>query len=234
MLSVVPYVLNTWAHLTSKPVTGGWMNTPKGGRNCPSGLEYLTTIDEVLIHQKVEMLEVRTGFESINKFMMKNGQGQLIYYAIEDSNWLTRKCCGRNRAFDMNIMDKHKNHVIHFSRPNACDSCCFPYCLQSIAVSAPPGNIIGTVHQEWSIFRPWFTIRNPVGICGDVQFRVLSADRKHRIGVISKQWSGTKREIFMDADYFQITFPMNLDVKMKATMMGACILIDAMYFESTD
>jgi hypothetical protein len=45
------------------------------------------------------------------------------------------------------------------------------------------------------------------------------------VGKISKQWAGLLREAFTDADYFGITFPMDLDVKMKAVMIGACFLI---------
>lgn len=45
------------------------------------------------------------------------------------------------------------------------------------------------------------------------------------MGKISKQWSGVVREMFTDADFFGITFPMDLDVRMKATMLGACFLI---------
>lgn len=45
------------------------------------------------------------------------------------------------------------------------------------------------------------------------------------MGKISKQWSGLAREMFTDADFFGITFPMDLDVRMKAVMMGACFLI---------
>lgn len=51
------------------------------------------------------------------------------------------------------------------------------------------------------------------------------------VGKISKQWSGLAKEIFTDADNFGIQFPMDLDVKMKATMLAACFLIDFMYFE---
>lgn len=43
--------------------------------------------------------------------------------------------------------------------------------------------------------------------------------------MISKQWSGIAREAFTDADLFGISFPMDLDVKMKAVMLGACFLI---------
>lgn len=45
------------------------------------------------------------------------------------------------------------------------------------------------------------------------------------IGQISKKWSGLAREWFTDADFFGINFPMDLDVKLKATLVGACMLI---------
>ncbi len=51
------------------------------------------------------------------------------------------------------------------------------------------------------------------------------------MGKISKQWSGVLREAFTDSDNFGISFPMNLDVKMKATLLGALFLIDFMFFE---
>jgi len=71
-------------------------------------------------------------------------------------------------------------------RPLACSSCLFPCCLQSIEVSAPPGNVIGTIEQEWSICSPSFRILNHLGdtvmriegpfctfsLCGDVEFNV--------------------------------------------------------------
>lgn len=37
------------------------------------------------------------------------------------------------------------------------------------------------------------------------------------------------REMFTDADFFGINFPMDLDVRMKATMLGACFLIVRIY-----
>jgi hypothetical protein len=41
------------------------------------------------------------------------------------------------------------------------------------------------------------------------------------------------REIFTDADYFGITFPIDLDVRMKAVMLGACFLIVSLMFNYT-
>lgn len=56
--------------------TDGWMNIPLGIPNCPPGLEYLITIDQLLVKQKVELLEAFTGFETNNKFTIKNSLGQ--------------------------------------------------------------------------------------------------------------------------------------------------------------
>lgn len=54
------------------------MNIPTVATNCPPGLEYLTTIDQLLVKQKVELLEAFTGFETNNKFTIKNSLGQKV------------------------------------------------------------------------------------------------------------------------------------------------------------
>lgn len=38
-------------------MSGAWMSIPQGIPNSPPGLEYLTLIDQLLVHQKVELLE---------------------------------------------------------------------------------------------------------------------------------------------------------------------------------
>lgn len=127
-------------------------------------------------------------------------------------------------------------------------------------VFSPPGHLIGSVHQNWSLCKPKFSVKDASGetvlqiegpfctfsMCGDVKFRVfyrqllslielqivkstnfmqvLSLDGQ-KIGKISKQWSGLTREAFTDADMFGINFPMDLDAKMKAVLIGACLLI---------
>lgn len=54
---------------------------------------------------------------------------------------------------------------------------------------------------------------------------MLSADGDVQVGKISKQWSGLAKEAFTDTDNFGVTFPLDLDVKMKATLLGAVFLI---------
>lgn len=213
--------------------------------NCPPGLEYLTQVDQLLVKQQVELLEAFTGFETANKYKVQNSMGQQIYFAAEDTDCCTRNCCGPLRPFDMKILDTSQNEVIHLNRPLACTSCCCPCCLQSLEVSSPPGTVIGTIKQEWSILKPKFTVRNAsddvilriegpfctYSICGDVEFQVMSADGDVQVGKISKQWTGLVKEAFTDTDNFGISFPLDLDVKMKATLLGAVFLIDFMFFE---
>lgn len=80
---------------------------------------------------------------------MSNFSHFKVYWAVEDTDCCTRNCCGPARPFDMKIMDIYQNEVIHLYRPLACSSCCFPCCLQNMEVSAPPGNRIGSIEQEW-------------------------------------------------------------------------------------
>lgn len=233
--------------MTAQPNPGEqWMNVPIGIPNCPPGLEYLTQVDQLLVHQKVELLEAFVGFESANKYSVKNSLGQKVYYAVEDNDCCTRNCCGPIRPFDMKIMDNTQREVIHLYRPLRCDSCLCPCLLQQMEVSAN-GSIIGYVTQEWSICVPKFKIENasgdcvlrvegPVctyGVCGDVEFQVLTRDGSVQVGKITKQWTGLIREAFTDADHFGITFPLDLDVNIKAVLLGACFLIDFMFFEKS-
>ncbi|XP_061565631.1 phospholipid scramblase 2-like [Cololabis saira] len=219
--------------------------SPAQAVGVPPGLEYLTQIDQILIHQKVELLEAFIGFETNNQYEIKNSLGQKIYKAKEKNDCCTRNCCGSMRSFDMKIKDVMDREVIRLIRPFRCVSCWCPCCLQEMEVQAPPGTTVGYVQQDWHPCLPKFSILGPnketvmkldgpcfaCNCCGDVNFELKGKDGDHTIGRISKQWSGLLKEVFTDTDNFGIQFPLDLDVKMKAVLMGACFLIDFMFFE---
>ncbi|XP_045707498.1 phospholipid scramblase 1 isoform X3 [Phyllostomus hastatus] len=142
------------------PAGTPWMPAPPPPSDCPPGLEYLTQIDQVLIHQQVELLEVLTGFETNNKYEIKNSLGQRIYFAVEDTDCCTRNCCGPNRPFTMRILDLMGREVITLERPLRCTSCCCPCCLQEIEICSPPGVPVGYVSQNWHPCLPMFTVQN--------------------------------------------------------------------------
>lgn len=230
------------------PIGGPSLAPPMASYIGPPGLEYMAMVDQLIIKQQMEILEAFTGFETANKYKILNSLGQDVFYAKEDTDCCTRQCCGPGRPFEMNILNNQMQEVMHLVRPLRCQACCFPCCLQELEVHSPPGTVIGTVEQEWSIFYPKFVIKDESGepilritgpfcgceCCSDVDFILTSVATDQEIGKISKQWSGLGKEVFTDADNFGINFPLDLDVKVKATLLGATFLIDFMYFEKQD
>ncbi|CAG0897998.1 unnamed protein product [Cyprideis torosa] len=203
---------------------GTWMRIPSAAGNVPRGLEYLTMVDQLLIQQKVQMFEAITGFEVGNKYSIKNTLGQKV-------------------PFVMKILDNTLQPVMTLERPLACDSCCCPCCLQTMDVLCQ-GQLVGSISQNWSIF-PNLSVKDAAGNvvlkiegplctcsfnCGDVDFFVKNISGQ-TVGKIQKQWSGCCKEAFTDAESFCINFPMDLDVQTKATLLGAALLIDFMYYE---
>ncbi|XP_072944285.1 phospholipid scramblase 1-like [Epargyreus clarus] len=233
--------------IIQQPVQADWMSMPQGLRNCPPGLEYLSLIDSLLIHQTIDVLEVVVGYERNNRYIIKNSVGQKVYFAKEETDCCTRNCWGSMRPFDMKILDNFENEVMHLYRPLACSGCCFPCCLQTLEVFSPPGTLIGTVEEVWTFCKPCFVVKDanndvllkikgPICTCAcfsDIDFFINSKDSSMEVGKITKQWTGFFREAYTDADNFGVKFPMDLDVKVKALLLAATFLIDFMYFESS-
>ncbi|XP_055309030.1 phospholipid scramblase 1-like [Sitodiplosis mosellana] len=211
--------------------SNGAMNVPRQIPNCPRGLEYLTTVDQLLIKQQVEL-----GLD--NRFVIKNAMGQNIYHADEDADCCAHLWCGSDRSFDMIITDNYDNRVMQFFRPTAIGF------SDSIEVSAPIGQVIGRIVKQFDLVFPTFKVKNQynetvlyiegpaitTGFFGDVEFKVVKPDGV-QVGKICKQWSGLAREFFTYADYFGINFPIDLDVRIKAVLLGACLLINSIYYE---
>lgn len=215
------------------------MPPPQIPSGCPSGLEYLTYIDKLICEQLAEVLEVVTGFETNNKYKIKNSLGQNIYFAEEDIDTFNA-FCGPGREFNMKILDRANNEVIHLYRPLRCPSVpccrCFASCLHEIEVQAPPGTTIGYVIQTYSLCAAKFDIcderKNPrfkiENKFEDARNSYILALDDAEVGKITKQWRRFSKE---DADTFSIAFSIDLDVKDKATIIGAAMLIDFMFYE---
>jgi len=239
------------------------MPVPNAIPGCPPGLEYLTLLDQLLVHQKVELFEAFTGIETKNKFVIKNSLGQQCFYAYEESDFCMRVCCGPERGFQMHILDNTGKEVMRVVRPfKCCAGCCWcadqDCCSSCIQIESPPGTAIGSIHQSKSCWVPWYEIRDangqgvfrikgPCCVCPgpcctcDFPFEIMSFNdaasstgETPAVGRIVKQWGGLSKELFTDATNFSVSFPMDLEVKMKAVLLGATFLIDIMFFEHND
>ena len=72
-----------------------------------------------------------------------------------------------------------------------------------------------------------------ISCCGDIDFTLTTPDGTE-VGKLTKQWSGLAKEAFTDADNFGISFPLDLDVRCKISLLAAVFLIDFMYFETNN
>jgi len=185
------------------------------------------------------------GLETANKYRIKNSLGQNVFKAKEDTDCCMRIVCGPIRPFDMIIKDNADREVMHLNRPYRCQSCCFPCCLQTLEISSPPGQTIGYVNQLWTCIKPKFEVTDGDGnralvivgpwctysCAGDVEFKIMTPDENVEVGRISKKWSGLLKEAFTDTDNFGITFPMDLDVRAKATLIWSGLPYRLHFFE---
>nr|XP_010950606.1 phospholipid scramblase 2-like [Camelus bactrianus] len=223
-----------------------WIPALPPSPDCPPGLEYLNQIDRIQIHQQIELTDVLTSHETNNKYEIKDNFGQCIYFAAEDTTFCTRCCYGSFRPFIIKILDLKGQEIITLKRPLRCTSCCFPCCLQEIEVHTPYGVPIGYVTQTWHPYLPKFTIQNEnkmdilriigpclvCNCCGNVDFKIKSLDGKNVVGKISKQFTRIMREMFTHYSNYGIQFPSDVDVKIKAVIIGTCFLIDFMFYEN--
>ncbi|XP_064641883.1 phospholipid scramblase 2-like isoform X2 [Lineus longissimus] len=222
---------------------------------CPPGLEYLTQLDQLLVAQLIELVELFTGWEMNNKYRINNSMGQQIYFVKEETECCERQFMGPMRGFTMHVTDNLGAEVMRIVRPCKClAGCCWcatrdcDTCALELQVEAPPGEVVGYVRQgnycwtsEYIIMdankKDVLTAKGPCcpvqTICctSDLDWVISSLDQQHEIGKVSKQWAGVFREMVSDADKFGIHFPVDLDVRMKATLVGLMFMIDFMFFE---
>lgn len=229
--------------MLQSPYPVSWVPLSPPVQGCPPGLENLIPLDYLLVQQQMEVLELVSDYETENKYFVKNRWGQILFFAQEQSSCCARNCFQMCRPFQMDITDISQRLVIHLDQPSAM------YCKR-INIQAPPGQPVGSVQQNCSLSKPSLDVLDPAGqtvfliqgpagfvLCGcckkNVPFQVLAADGVTEVGSICKVWSGFMQERVTDADNFAVTFPVDLDTRLKAVLLGACVLIDMVYFETT-
>ncbi|KAK7162639.1 hypothetical protein R3I93_006851 [Phoxinus phoxinus] len=212
--------------------------------HCPSHLETLTWIDQLFVYKEKtpeeRLKEAFFGIKSNNRYEVKDDTGNKIFRIIEDNASWKRNFYRASRSFTMNVFNESNQEIIRLVRPFDCSSCC---CSNELEVQSPPGVAIGLVRQNWHFCLPKFTVENERGepafkiagpfvphtYCADANFELVSlngAEIDRSFGKIFKPFTGGGQ----DAD-FVLRFPRSLEVKMKATLLGACILIDCLYYE---
>jgi len=232
-----------------------WMPPPPSEYSttgCPPGLEYLTQLESVNVEQSVDILEIITGFDVQNRFKINNNLNQRVYFAQESSSTLMRLCCGPNRGFTYRVTDNNQLEVFRVVRPFECGKGCYccpmESCRYFATVEDKNGVCLGHISNLQFCMSPTFglydanrelicEIRGPCcpiqNVCckDDIDFPVIELSSGSQNGTISKVWGGFLKEMYTKADNYRVTFPVDLDVKKKAVMISAALIMDMMIFE---
>uniref|UniRef100_A0A1I8IF79 Phospholipid scramblase n=1 Tax=Macrostomum lignano TaxID=282301 RepID=A0A1I8IF79_9PLAT len=185
------------------------MPKPTADSGCPPGLKYLLPLD-----QKIDYLEALTRVEQANKFVIQESRGQQIFYTAEEPSTavLLRHGHGGGPA---RSQSRGKVRQIH--------SCC----MVKYVIEGKEGDTVLYLTGPRYCNCP----------CPGLKSRsralklMKSKDDNQVIGFIAKKWTNLMQEYFTLADNFGISFPKDLHLDTKATIIGACFLIDFMYFE---
>lgn len=103
----------------------------------PDVFKELESNTEVVVEQKIELLEVLSGCETANRYNVylldKDKNKKFLFKCKEESSWWCRNCCpSNNRSFMLRMIHiknsnkkcNYKETIADFERPFLCTCCC--------------------------------------------------------------------------------------------------------------
>ena len=210
------------------------MPTPDPIEGVPAGLESLNQLDQLLVKQDMG-ISGRSGNAFSNRYTVQNLSGQECYQAVEESELLPRIFCHWGRSFKIHIKDRTGRSVIEIDKSfNNIYLACFPSHRFKMTIKAPlTGEILGFVKQErlcaykgplYSVYDKEnnliFTIRSPKFFSSE--FAINDSN-----GIKCGSITGTR----LSNPDFILSFPLDLDVQLKATLLGVVFMIDCMFYQ---
>ncbi|XP_066563694.1 phospholipid scramblase 2-like [Amia ocellicauda] len=196
-------------------------------------------VDQVLLHPQRELLEEFDALPCTEKFQIKNTLGQMMYCALQKTDYRSQPFRGHRQAFEMEIYDRSAKEVIHLSQPFMWSLYCFPWDVREMEVQAPPGVVVGFVKETSHPCGPRYLIKDakgeavlkitgpPLAHCcrAGWDFEILDRSCKTKLGMIAGQYFGHIQGGF--GDVLSVQFPQESDLKLKALLLGASILIES-------
>ncbi|XP_053320770.1 phospholipid scramblase 3-like [Spea bombifrons] len=191
----------------------------------PPGLECLLQVGSVRVKQTRDSM-----FQNYCTYDILSGDGQLLYRAEEE-----RACCGPR--FNIHIRDLQGYEVLNLLLPSSF--CSWETQMQVLSVAG--GMLLGYIDKNWASMTSSFTLLTPqmepvlkvrgpgwgAGFMSDAHFKITLYKENSPFGVITRVWKG----MLSINDSFEIQFPLDLDVKLKALLVSCAVFIDFLYYE---
>ncbi|CAI9584829.1 unnamed protein product [Staurois parvus] len=182
-------------------------------KGVPPGLQRLLQMNQISMQEK---FTVSQGWG--RSFDVLDQMGQRIYQATQ-----TVECCGP--IYNLKVKDNAGQDVMEVLEHRACT------CSRLMEVIVPSYGVVGLVTLHFKPLITHLSIMNPskevvllilgpsfqTSIFGNVAFEVKSRDEQHVVGVIKGE-----------GGQYTVTFPMDLEVTMKAVILASCFYLDSM------
>jgi len=212
--------------------------------NCPVGLEYLTQVNQVIIEQLTSLETINTGLDNqqnrhhqhhrtetvrvgSNNFVIKNTMDQDMYFSRPDESC---SCANKNDLF---FYDNFERRVLMMDSPTLCGKGCFGCGDVILTVRDGYENELGKIHMIQKFLSTSANILSPQGELMyritkgnilntnrlDAMFHIRSRDNVMELGKITKLVTRNNLKIF------DVTFPLDLEVRSKALLMASVFLL---------
>ncbi|KAM4036976.1 phospholipid scramblase 2-like isoform 1-T2 [Anomaloglossus baeobatrachus] len=180
-------------------------------KGLPPGMEHLLQINQLIVKEKFTVSQGRN-----STFDVLNHVGQRVFQAFQDV-----VCCGP--LYDVKIKDNSGNDVLHLLESCGCT------CTREMEVHCPPGYPVGFVKVHNNMMVTHLSIMNSSkqvallilgprfqnSIFGNVTYEVKSQDEQHVVGMIK-----------MEGDHILVSFPLDLEVTLKAMLLSSSLYLD--------
>ena len=191
--------------------------------------------ERVLIHQMKEWGEILLGFESKNRYELRDEHGQRLGLVAEEAaglgQWFLRNLLGRCRKATIHVYDANGQKAGRGDKP-------FRWFFHRMEVFDGDRRL-GAVQRKWSWFHRVFAVENAQG----QEVMQLKSPFFHpwtftltfqgqEAGVIRKKWGGLLKELFTDADVFGIEMQPHVPVEVRKLLLIATFLVDFTCFEN--
>lgn len=200
-----------------------------------SFIENLQNQDTLFISQKYEMAEL-IGFETRNKYQIKDQNGMTIGFAAEQQkgllSFVVRQFLGHWRSFEIYIFDNNRQTALRCVHP-------FRFYFNRFEIYNDKGQRLGSLERRFSIFNRRFDVLGPND---NLIFEMISPLfriwifkfilRDKEVARIEKKWAGILGEAFTDKDNFKLSIhDKNITSPIRALLLAASLFVDLMYFE---
>lgn len=199
---------------------------------------FLVTLPQIYVQQRKEWAEIVVDWETANKYAVLDAQGNNIGYVGEIGGgfgWTIRRLFLRShRPLEIDVLDRTKATILKLSRA-------FFFFFSDLLVTTGSGTRLGSIHRRFGILHKKYDLRDNFGnvfatihspIWRIWTFPVLDSTGAERAAV-RKRWGGALRELFTDADTYQVDFGTHpWTPEQRAVIFAAAISIDFDFFEN--